>query len=444
MQSTHRFGQGAGRTVVAGLVVALAMGLSATTVDAAGAKTRLISVKSNGKQANDGSQDGYASANGRFVAFASDAPNLVKNDTNDSTDIFVHDRQTGKTTRVSVKSNGKQANGPSRDPSISNNGRYVAFESSASNLVKNDFDSVDDIFVHDRVTGKTKRVNIRTQKGTVLGTLADSSDPEISGNGRYVVFASMTTFLVNGDDNDSSDVFIHDRKRNKTKLISKHTNGSIGGNTSKHPAISDDGRFVAFESFAVNLVPGDSNGDEDVFLRDRKKGTTTRVSVTSAGLQGEGESDDPDISGNGRFIGFETHALLTAGDVSSTRDVVIHDRLKKKTKLVSKSSSGERGDLPSGDIFLSFNGRWASFESAATNLISADGNGVTDVFVHDRTTKKTIRVNRRKGGGEPTVEADEARLSGDGRFVVFDSGDPKLVSNDSNGHVDVFRRGPLR
>jgi Tol biopolymer transport system component len=229
-------------------------------------KTTRVSLRSNGKQATGASTSTPAiSANGRFVAFASYAKNLVKNDSNDMRDVFVHDRSTGKTRRVSVRSNGKQANGDSFKPDISANGRYVAFVSEAKNLVKNDRNERFDVFVHDRVTGKTRRINVRSDGKQAKG--GDSWEPSISASGRYVAFSSEATNLFSHDTNDDQDVFVRDRKKHKTRVQSRNTTGVASDGFSDNPDISGDGRFVTFDSSASDLVGGDDNGEDDVFRR---------------------------------------------------------------------------------------------------------------------------------------------------------------------------------
>ena len=404
----------------------------------------VVSVRTGGAQGVDDSRQGSLSANGRFIAFASKAPNLVNGDANNAEDIFVHDRKKKKTKLISKHSNGTKGDLASDEPSISATGRFVAFTSEATNLAGFDPNDGSDVFVRDRKTGTTTRVSIRTRPGQFLVVPSDSRDADISADGRFVVFASRKDWLVADDDNDAFDVFIHDRKKKKTKLISKTPDGTVGDATSKHPRISDDGRFVVFESFATDLIGNDTNGDEDVYLYDRRKKKMRRVSVTSKGLQRSGESDDPHISGNGRFIAFESHAKLNGKDGNGFRDIYVHDRVTRKTKPVSKSSGGTLGNAPSGDAWLSRNGRWVAFESNADNLVGNDGNGTQDVFVHDREKNKTRRVVKRGNGAEPSVNVDDSELSADGRFIVATTGDTKMVGGDTNDRDDVFRRGPLR
>lgn len=200
------------------------------------------------------------------MAFESYAANLVSDDTNSTWDVFVHDQQTGETTRVSVDSDGTQGNGISVQAWISTNGRYVAFASNANNLVSGDTNNQFDIFVHDRQTGQTSRVSIASDG---LQGNEDSFGPSISADGRYVAFQSQATNLINGDTNASSDIFVHDRQIGQTTRISIASDNTQGNNNSYISVISETGRYIAFASDASNLVSNDTNGVRDVFVHDR-------------------------------------------------------------------------------------------------------------------------------------------------------------------------------
>jgi Tol biopolymer transport system component len=202
------------------------------------------------------------------VAFASSATNLVSGDTNKHPDIFVRDLQTNQTTRVSVASDGTQANNFSFNPSISADGRYVAFTSWANNLVSGDTNGGRDIFVHDRQTGATTRVSVATGGGQAA---ADSQRPSISADGRYVAFESDASNLVSGDTNNHPDIFVHDRQTGVTMQVSVASDGTQTYAFSSDPSISADGRYVAFGSEADNLVSGDTNGRFDIFVREMNK-----------------------------------------------------------------------------------------------------------------------------------------------------------------------------
>ncbi|HWP32099.1 MAG TPA: hypothetical protein VNK96_10315 [Fimbriimonadales bacterium] len=406
--------------------------------------TERVSVSSSGAQGNNSSTGATISADGRFVAFKSDASNLVSGDTNGSTDVFVHDRQTGKTTRVSVSSSGAQGNGgiglePS--PSISADGRFVAFDSEASNLVSGDTNGANDVFVHDRQTGKTTRISV-SSSGSQGNSYSDS--PSISADGRYVAFESYASNLVSGDTNGTDDVFVHDRQTGKTTLVSVSSSGAQGDYWSQEPSISADGRYVAFSSLASNLVSGDTNGTSDVFVHDRQTGKTTRVSVSSSWREGNGHSNNPSISADGRYVAFTSDASnLVSGDTNGTDDVFVHDRQTGKTTRVSVSSSGAQGNSWSEDSSISADGRYIAFESEASNLVSGDSNGYLDVFVHDRQIGQTTLVSVSSSGAQGNNWSDWPSISMDGRYVAFGSDASNLVSGDTNGYQDVFVHGAV-
>ena len=230
-----------------------------------------VSVDSAGNQGNDDSLRSSISADGRFVAFSSEATNLVPGDTNNQNDIFVRDLLTNTTSRVSVDSAGNQGNLVSFAPSISANGRFVVLESSASNLVPGDSNNNEDIFVRDLFTNTTTRVSVDSAGNQAIGNFflpLSSLLPSISADGRFVAFSSEATNLVPGDTNSRSDIFVRDLLTNTTTRVSVDSAGNQGTNESYTPSISADGRFVTFSSDASNLVPGDSNNNEDIFVRD--------------------------------------------------------------------------------------------------------------------------------------------------------------------------------
>jgi Tol biopolymer transport system component len=431
------------RIIAVAGVVALAIAVTAPVASGANPKTRRISVHSSGAQAHGTSSEPSISRNGRFTAFESVASDLVANDLGGFKDVFVRDRKLGTTTLISRHSNGTQGNGDSEDAAISANGRIVAFESKAVNFVDVDANGPDeDVFVHDRVTGTTTLVS-RHSNGTQGD--ANSTDPALSATGRFVAFESRATNLAPGGDNGVKHVYVHDRDTGETTLVSRRSNGTVGNGDSGSPTISADGVWVAFESVANNLVNGDGNGKEDVFLHNRATGRTILVSRRPNGAPGNGDSGEPAISGNGRFVAFDSHAKnLVKGDKNGRRDVFVFDRKTKKVVLVSRNSNGRLGNDHSQEPSLSDNGRWVEFHSDASNLVKNDKNGDEDVFVRDRRTGKTILISRRPNGASGDRGSDDGVISGDGRFVAFESDATNLIKGDTNGVQDVFIRGPLR
>jgi Tol biopolymer transport system component len=333
-----------------------------------------ISVTYDGTQASGGSGQPSVSADGRYVAFMSWATNLVPGDTNMRQDIFVRDRQMEETTRVSVASDGSQANDFSQRPFISADGRYVVFESAATNLIPGDMHQIGGVFLHDRQTRETTRISI-----TYDGTQANggSGQPSVSADGRYVAFMSWATNLVPGDTNGAGDIFVHDRQTGQTSRVSVSSNGNQGNQSSYLPSISADGRYVAFASDATNLVPGDTNNWRDIFVHDLQNGSTTRVSLSADGTQRVGDSYSPSISADGRYVAYEGyHNFMTS--------ILVYDRLAGETTVISVSSDGHLSDAMSFRPSISATGRSVAFESAATNLVPGDTNGSWDVFVRDR------------------------------------------------------------
>jgi Tol biopolymer transport system component len=402
----------------------------------AGGTTERVSVDSAGIQGSASSFTPSISADGRFVAFASRATNLVPGDTNTSDDVFVHDRQTGTTERVSVDSAGTEGNGPSVDPAISADGRFVAFISIATNLVPGGTSGRWHVFVRDRQTGITEQVSVDS-----AGNQGDwSYDPAISADGRFVAFQSYATNLVPGDTNGAGDVFVHDRQTRTTERLSVDSAGTGGNGLSVNPSISADGRFVVFYSYATNLVPGDTNGAGDVFVHDRQTGTTERVSVDSAGTQGNSNSDRPSISADGRFVAFSSSATnLAPGDTGGQVDLFVHDRQTRTTERASVDSAGNQGNEWSiGPPALSADGRFVAFLSLATNLVPGDSNGWMNVFVRDRQARTTERVSVDGAGTEGNESSDAPSISADGRFVAFTSAAFNLVPGDTNWSADVF------
>lgn len=403
------------------------------------------SVSSAGVQGDFHSNLPTLSSDGRFVAFQSSASNLVAGDTNFRPDAFVRDRMTGQTTRVSIASSGAQGTGNAELPSISADGRLVAFMSDSPQLAPGAALGTFQIYVHDRLTGQTTPMS--TGAGGVLGSFS-SHEPSISADGTVVVFESGASNLVAGDTNNAQDVFVHDRTTGQTTRVSLSTegsqgNGNSGGDVGSRPRLSSDGRFVAFQSRASNLVAGDTNGASDVFVHDRQTAQTTRVSVSSAGAQAAGESINPSVSADGNFVAFtSTAANLVVGDANgATPDIFLRDRQLGQTTVVSVASNGIQGNSQSGYPAVSADGTVVAFWSSSTNLVaSPDVNGaVTDVFVRDRAASTTTIASITTGGVQGDLDSRQPEISADGRYVAFDSLSA-LVAGDNNTFYDVFLR----
>lgn len=358
-------------------------------------------------------------------------------------------------------------------PVISANGRYLAFASGYANLVPNDpAGEGSDVFWLDLTTRQIQLVSVSSQ-GANGNQFAFYDSLSISADGRYVAFASDATNLVANDNNGETDIFVRDVLTGTTILASIGSNGTqLAANTrdfNLRPAISANGQFVVFQSQANNLVPNDTNGDDqDVFVRDLRAGTTTRVSVNSLGEQSKSwnvvvsaDSRTPSISGDGRYVVFESNAInLDSRDTGANNfDIFVHDRQMGQTRQVSVNSQGAvaTGESSqetsigfsktswSSNAMISANGRYVVFQSGATNLIANDTNDRVDTFRHDLQTGETILISAGlngslANGGSSIGFNRNGAISSDGRYVVFQSFANNLVPNDNNNALDVFVR----
>jgi Ca2+-binding RTX toxin-like protein len=391
-------------------------------------------------QGNRYSVSSSISGDGRFVAFTLDqsifrigAPN---NNINNSDDIFVRDLLTNTTTRVSVDPAGNPGNDSSYDPSISADGRFVAFQSDASNLVPGDTNNSGDIFVRDLLTNTTTRVSVGSA-GNQGNSLSRRSS--ISGDGRFVTFASDATNLVPGDTNNSTDIFVRDLSTNTTTLVSASSSGDRGNNDSELPSISANGRFVAFRSFATNLVPGDTNDSRDIFVRDLLTNTITLVSVSSNGDRANESSSRCSISADGRFVAFSSRASnLVPGDTNNSDDIFVRDLSTNTTTRVSISSRGNQGNEDFYTPFISADGRFVTFSSEASNLVPGDTNDSEDIFVRDLATNTTTRVSVDSAGNQGNSDSEFPSISANGQKVAFSSFAANLVPGDTNNGPDLF------
>ena len=282
---------------------------------------------------------------------------------------------------------------------VSGDGQFVAFASPSSNLVALDTNNASDVFVRDRKTGTTQRVSVATGGTQATGV---SLLPAISDDGRFVAFISTAADLVASDTNGVRDVFVRDRQLLTTTLVSLDSFGTQANQHSYRLAISDDGRYVAFTSAADNLVANDTNGSIDAFVRDRQTNTTSRVSLTVTGQESANATvaGSIAISGDGRYVTFGSTAndLLGPGnDTNGVVDVFVRDRQAGITERVSVDSANAQANNSSSGGAISGDGRYVTFSSVATNLVSDDTNGMQDIFVRDRQTGTTSRVSLTDG-----------------------------------------------
>ena len=474
-------------------------GLTFTVMPTAARTIVRANLSNDGSQALGGdSEQSSVSISGRFVAFDSAAANLVPNDTNSSLDVFLRDTCVGtggsctpSTTRVSVASDGSEGNGDSTNPSTNvvttftstnpldtPDGRFIAFQSVASNLVAGDTNGKVDVFVHDTCravagscTPSTIRVSVLSDGSEGNG---DSINPAINSNGRYVAFQSSASNFYANDTNGTFDVFVRDTCVDavsgctpSTTAVSVAIAGGLGNGSSTNPSISASGRFIAFQSTATNLVPDDTNGSTDIFVRDTCVGappgctpSTTRVSVASNGTQSDKDSSEPSISGDGGFIAFASLAdNLVPNDTNNGWDVFVHDMcltnlpgcMRSTTRVsVASDGSGSEGDASDVGIrpSISAGGRYIAFATNAANLVPNDTNSSSDVFIRDtcrgsifvpsNCQPSTTRVSVATDGSQANAGSILPSISPDGGFIVFRSVSTNLMTNDSNGLADIY------
>lgn len=415
---------------------------------AAQTTSRLSETLQTQQAGNADSGRAYVSADGGFVAFQSDADNLVAGDTNGVSDVFVRDFASGWLTRVSLATGGAQADGDCglHGVAVSANGDFVAFSSTATNLTAGHTGAFEDIFLRDRGFQRTTLISVNKNGGPANG---DSEWPSISADGRYVVFQSSANDLVNND-TAWTDVFVRDTIANTTTRVNVT---SLGNQANAHAvvgagAISADGRYVVFTSVASNLIDSDTNGLSDVYLRDVQLGVTERISVGLNGAQPNGMSFQPAISANGRHVIFRSDASnLVAGDTNGWGDVFTFDRVTGVTKRVSVASDGRQADFLSGldAVSISLDGRYSCFASFATNLVPFDTNLRPDIFVHDALTGVTERVSVHLAGAQSDAACEGASMSRDGQVIAFWSRATTLIDGASGTerHVYAHNRAPF-
>ena len=443
---------GTARRVVVPLFLTLTTALaSAAPAAALRGDTTLVSraTGSNGAKGNAGSAPPSISADGRFVAFYSLATNLANDDRDPVEDVFVRKVSTRKTMLVSRASGaqGTKGNRGSFDPALSANGRFVAFDSEADNLSPDDADAVLDVFVRDLVTGETTLIS-RADGPSGAKANGNSYLNAVSADGRFVVFESEGSNLHGADDDALRDVFVRDRAKAETVLVSR-ANGAHGPKAkgkSYSGSVSGDGRLVAFESKAPNLAAAADDEQSQVYLRDLARGDTTLISRASGeeGAAANRGSYRASVSADGRFVAFSSFASnLARDDPDIVEDVFVRDIAAAETTLASTAGhEGPKGDGGATRPSLSADGRFVAFDSYASNLSIDDGDRGTDVFVRDRTAAETTLVSRANGvdGPKANLASLTPSVTEDGRFVAFASFARNLAHDDRDTLGDVYLR----
>jgi len=390
-----------------------------------------ISIGSDGV---GGGEYAALSSDGTILSFESHAGDLLPGQIEDSRDTFVLDRVSSALERASTSSDGTPAYNPgdyTAPPVVSASGRYVAFMSRATGLTENDNNGMPDIFLHDRETGQTELISVNLDGE---GANDGSFNPAISEDGRYVAFQSLATDLVEGDNNGAIDVFVRDRQTGQTTLVSVNDFGEQGTHTSLYGyssvSISADGRYIAFSYNWLVVDGAPVNHESKVFLRDQQAGTTRYIA----------EGEYPALSSNGNFLAFVSDRPLVSGDQNSSTDVYVYDLNSGAFERVSVTSQGD--EVPEHYLHsapdITADGRFVVFETEADNLVPQDQNGLIDIYLRDRVEGTTMLISSTADGNPGSGNSHHPVISDDGKAIAFTSSANDLVPGDANERSDVF------
>jgi Tol biopolymer transport system component len=433
---------------------ALVVGMNQSSADTATGPTDRASVADSTLAQGNGQSNDFRPAiseDGTKVAFASLANNLVTGDTNGKRDVFIHDFSTDSTTRISITSAGaQQTTGDCYRPAFSADTTKVVFYCDGSLVGATDNNGKNDVYLWDSTNPTTVQLVSRKGSGfaggvcTTGGPLANH-DPEISGDGNIVAWETDCP-LVSGDTNGQQDIYAKDMTTgtlSRANVNGSGAQGTGGGTVAAHdPDLSYNGGCVAFFSAQTNLVGSDTNGVPDSFVRNRISGRTFRVSVNTAGTQGNQRSYEGHLSDNCQFAAFHSFATnLVSGDTNRKSDIFIRDLVNKTTKRLSVSTGGNQANNDSKIPVISADGRYVAWYSTASNLVSGDTNGTADVFVRDRTNNTTKRASISTTGTQGNGGSTGCAISHGGAqvWVAFQSNASNLVTGDTNTFQDVFR-----
>ena len=429
------------RTAVA--VLLLAGGCEESTVNNGGVvipTTVRVSVGVLGQQANGEYRNPVLTPDGRWLAFESNASNLIVGDTNGKSDIFVRDMLTGVVERVSLRPGGTEAIGDCRNPAITPDGRYVVFDTWDGAISQNG--NIYQVFRHDRQSGQTVLVSL--DGGGSSGD-EDSEQPAISADGRYVAFQSAAFNItgVSGTTFIERRICRRDLQSGSTIVLPTGTTPNASSRDCTEASISDDGNFIAFTQTSRDDV--DFSTETNVWRRDIAGAILACVSVTVFAQRGRAASTEPMISPDGRYVVFTSLESDLAVDDRSGASIFLRDMQAGVTTVVSRSATGETSIGDCRTPWITPDARYVAFSSVAGNLVAGDTNLAFDVYVHDRVLGRTTRASLRTHGSQTAFGTVSERpvLPADARFVVFESTSPTLEDGDTNGVVDLFKREPI-
>jgi Tol biopolymer transport system component len=431
------------------LVACLAVVAASSGTCLAQARFQRITVATDGTEANrHNSGPAFVSADGRHVAFSSFATNLAPNDGNNNLDVFVRDRVAGTTVLISATPSGQSGNGRSDVADLSEDGRFVLFSSHATDFVAGDTNLDYDAYVCDRdpdANGVFDEGNATIVRASLGNAGQQPNGRSIAGSitsdGRLVAFESDAANVVPGDGNHFNDIFVRDLVAGTTERVNVSSAGAEADRYADTPRISRDGRYVAFATAATNLAPGDANNARDIYLRDRTAGTTERVSIGEAGGEGTQDANKFTMARDGQRFAWESWSdNLVAGDGNGVPDVFLRDRAAGTTVRASVSDEGVEGDRASFEAFLSANGEWLLFGSDARNLAGIETNLQPDVFRRELATGHLIKLSVHANGVEGDARSSGLAISDDGAIAVIYSDSFDLIGGDANGFFDLLVR----
>ena len=435
------------RLSVALIFLVFSLVTGAAIADAFAGQTTRVSVDSNGVLANMSASSGVLAGEGRYVVFASAATNLWSGGVTSGTHVYRHDRAIPETVLVSVTPDGAPGNSISNDPSVSANGRYVVFDSFATDLVAGDANLRRDVFLRDMVAGTTRLVSGAT--AGVVGLVGNSflsgapGAHEVSDDGNFVVFMSFATNLVAGASNGVQQLYWKNMETGVVVRVSTNTAGEFGNRHSVAPAISANGLIVAFESASTNF-PSMSTAlnTAQVFTRVMPNGPLTLESAGAAAIGRRASA--PALSATGQYLAFESEAPLHPDDRDNgTVDVFWRDRTLGTTELASLSLNEVPGAF-SARASISGDGRWVGFDSLDEQIVAGDVGGLVDVFLYDSLDRTVVLVSRNDAGEQANMPSGQtlggASVSADGNLVLFGSTASNLVAAPSNGFNQLYVR----